>query len=80
MENNKKELRIVCINGKYTLRYCLVDEEGYVTKVSRDTCELSWKNSDDMKKTFQEINEAKMKSICVVNANNRKDLGFEDFD
>lgn len=80
MENNKKELRIVCINGKYSLWYCYVDEEGYVTKVSRDPCEVAWKNSEAMKKTFQEINEAKMKSICVVNANNRKDLGFEDFD
>ena len=80
MENNKKELRIVCDGGKYMLLYCYVDDDGYVTKVSRDSCEMIWKNSDNMKKTFQEINEAKMKSICVVNANNRKDLGFEDFD
>ena len=66
-------IRIVNNKGKYSLFNCLVDEDGYVEKIY-DEVTFPCQDFHDIVKLIDAIAEAKLHSVTMVNASNKKDL------
>jgi len=69
----EKELRIVSISGKFSLRECLVDEDGYVESVL-DAPDTKYKSLAEMKAFLEAAGRAGKMAVTVINSSNRSEL------
>lgn len=80
--SSNKQIRIISRNGRYFLRWCILDADGNVDKVTPDYPEQQeWKCLEDMKGYFNLLAEASRMSVIHVTCINSKDLvlrGLED--
>lgn len=63
-------IRIINIDGKYTLRFCLVDDDQVVEKVLEEV-ELKASSFGELRDLLSGIDEARKQPCVVVNAGNK---------
>jgi len=69
----EKEIRIISIGGKFSLRECLVDADGYVESVL-DSPDTKYKTLAEMKAFLESAGKAGKMAVTVINSSNRSEL------
>jgi len=67
------EVRIISIGGKFSLRECIVDEDGYVEQVL-DAPDTKYKTLAEMKAFLEAAGKAGKMAVTVINSSNRSEL------
>jgi hypothetical protein len=77
---NNNQIRIVNEAGRYNLRWVSLDEEGQVDKVLLAEVKTSFRNLDEMRQLFKNLNLASSLPVVVVNASNSRLLKQMDME
>ena len=78
METITTNIRIVAHKGRYSLKWCEEDSDGYVQKILRDEVDTSFKSQDALQAMFQQLKEAYRKPIVHRTSANERLLGVMD--